>query len=156
MKRNGSFEMHEARRAVQQDTEGVLGRFLSGDFMLEDIGEATWRSGGSEFFAVRWRFTGEHVGPIPGFGHTEIGPTHNMVTVSGLTLVEDRDRDARGRNVDSALDSESVVFHRFVDWLAVFAQIGVLHLGRPMPIADINFIPPERGYARRPGYNDKT
>ena len=48
----------------------------------------------------------------------------------------------------------TIVFHRFIDWLAVFAQLGVLHLGRPMSIDDIRFVPPDRGTSRQLGYND--
>jgi hypothetical protein len=48
-----------------------------------------------------------------------------------------------------------VIFQRYIDWLAVFAQLGVLHLGRPMSISDIRFEAPHRGTSRRPGYNDE-
>jgi hypothetical protein len=57
-------------------------------------------------------------------------------------------------DIDKVLRSETIVFHRFIDWLAVFAQIGVLHLGRPMSIDDIRFVPPDRGKSRQLGYND--
>lgn len=152
------FDLPVARAAVRLDTEGVLGSFLDGSFVVDDsIGESTWLSESSEFFAVRWRFEGQHVGPIPGFGHTEIAATRNMVSVSGLTLVENT---APGKTVGDDLEhllrSGTITFHRFIDWLAVFAQIGVLHLGRPMPLGDIRFIPPDRGLSRRPGYNDET
>jgi hypothetical protein len=38
----------------------------------------------------------------------------------------------------------------------VFAQIGVLHLGRPMSLSNIRFVPPDRGDRRQPGYNDEA
>jgi hypothetical protein len=153
-----TFDIAVARAAVALDAAGVLGSFLDGRFIEhESIGDATWRSDSSEFFAVRWRFEGRHVGPIPGFGHTSIAATGNEVSVSGLTLVENLapGRDT-GDDLDALLRSGTVVFHRFIDWLAVFAQIGVLHLGRPMSISDIRFVPPDRGMSRRPGYNDTT
>jgi hypothetical protein len=79
-----------------------------------------------------------------------------MVSVSGLTLVQNTSPGTSiGDDLDSLLRSGTVVFHRFIDWLAVFAQIGVLHLGRPMSIDDIRFVPPDRGMSRQPGYNDE-
>ena len=82
--------------------------------------------------------------------------TPNARRESGLTLIENT---VPGQNVpdeiDELLKSKTLVFQRFVDWLAVFAQIGVLHLGRPMSIGDIRFVAPDRGKSRRPGYNDE-
>jgi hypothetical protein len=152
----GTFGIEVAQRAAELDVGGVLGAFLSGDFRVDrEIGEASWRSGDSEFFAVRWTFTGKHTGQIPGFGHTFIEATDNAVTVSGLTLVQNTEPAQRVDDLDTLLRGGSVVFHRFIDWLAVFAQIGVLHLGRPMSIGDIRFVPPDRGKRRVPGYNDE-
>ena len=151
------FDLAVAHAAAALDTAGVLGSFLDGGFFADSsIGESTWLSETSEFFAIRWRFEGRHIGPIPGFGHTSIAPTGNMVSVSGLTLVENTaPGTTTGDDLESLLRSGTVVFHRFIDWLAVFAQIGVLHLGRPMSISDIRFGPPNRGMSRRPGYNDQ-
>ena len=149
------FDLEVAHTAVQLDTEGVLGAFLDGKLSADrSIGGSTWRNDKSEFFAVRWRFAGRHERAIPGFGHTVIPPTHNEVTVSGLTLVENTAPGQVVDDIDKVLRSDTVVFHRFIDWLAVFAQIGVLHLGRPMSIDDIRFVPPERGTSRQFGYND--
>ena len=156
-KNEKAFDLPIARKAVQLDTVGVLGAFLDGQVKFDDsLGLSTWRSDGHEFFAVRWRFDGRHVRPIDGFGHTHIPPTQNKVSVSGLTLVENREPDRPvGDDLEMLLRSGTVVFHRFVDWLAVFAQIGVLHLGRPMSLGDIRFAPPDRGKRRQPGYNDE-
>ena len=151
------FDLNTARQAVRLDTEGVIGAFLTGGFEPDDsIGDATWRSGASEHFAVRWRFDGQHTGRIPGFGHTFIEATGNKVSVSGLTLVENRvpGQPVPG-DLEELLRSGTVVFQRYIDWLAVFAQLGVLHLGRPMSIGDIRFVPPERGTSRMAGYNDQ-
>ena len=105
---------------------------------------------------VGWRFVGQHMRPIPGFGHTEIPATQNLVTVSGMTLVENTVAGQPvGTDLEDLLRADTVAFHRFIDWLEVFAQIGVLHLGRPMPISDIDFKPPRRGTSRVAGYNDR-
>jgi hypothetical protein len=153
-----TLDLDVAYRIVQLDTEGVLNKFLDGTFRVDDtIGPSRWRSDKSEFLAVRWRFDGSHVRPIDGFGHTRIPPTQNAVSVSGLTLVENKSPDQEvDDDLDKLLRSGTVVFHRFIDWLAVFAQIGVLHLGRPMSITEINFGPPDRGTSRQPGYNDQA
>jgi hypothetical protein len=151
-----SFDLDLAHEAVRNDVHGVLGEFLKGDYEPDrSIGGASWRNDSSEFFAIRWRFEGRHTGNINGFGHTKIPPTNNQVSVSGLTLVENTEPGQEVGDLDEVLRSGTVVFHRFIDWLAVFAQIGVLHLGRPMPIDDIRFIPPDRGLSRLPGYNDE-
>jgi hypothetical protein len=151
------FDIHAARDAVQHDTDGVIGAFLDGNFDADgSLGDATWRSGSSEHFAIRWRFDGVHTGRIPGFGHTFIEATGNHVTVSGLTLVENRIPGQRvPDDLEELLNSGTLEFQRYVDWLAVFAQLGVLHLGRPMSIGDIRFVPPERGTTRIAGYNDQ-
>jgi hypothetical protein len=155
--RTRTLNLAVAHKLTQLDTEGVLNKFLDGKFEVDDtIGPSTWRSDTSEFSAVRWRFDGTHVRPLDGFGHTKIPPTRNAVSVSGLTLVENK---VPGQEVDDdlvkLLHSGTVVFHRFVDWLAVFAQIGVLHLGRPMSLEKIRFAPQEREMSRLPGYNDE-
>ncbi len=157
IRKDQPFDLPVAHAAVQLDTAGVLGSFLEGKFTAdESIGPSTWRNETSEFFAIRWRFVGKHVRPIPGFGHTQIPPTQNNVSVSGLTMVESlRPGQVVSDDLEPFLRSGTVVFHRFIDWLAVFAQIGVLHLGRPMSISDIRFVPPDRGKSRRPGYNDQ-
>jgi hypothetical protein len=150
------FDLSAARRAVELDTTGVLGEFLDGEFHGdESIGAATWRSESIEFFAVRWRFDGHHARPLYGFGHTEIPATANAVSVSGLTLVENRHPDQAMDDLDRHLRGGAIVFHRFIDWLAVFGQIGVLHLGRPMPISDVQMVAPDAGMRRGPGYNDQ-
>jgi len=152
-----TFDLSTARHAVALDADGVLGAFLTGEFKPDDsLGEAQWRTDQGEFFAVRWTFVGRHTGRIPGFGHTFIEPTDNLVSVSGLTLVQNTvpGQDAPD-DLDKLLRGGTIVFQRFIDWLAVFAQLGVLHLGRPMSIGDIRFVPPDRGMARTPGYNDQ-
>jgi hypothetical protein len=154
--RERSFDLAVAHEAVAKDVAGVLGEFLTGKFEPDrSIGESNWRSDSSEFFAIRWRFMGRHTGNINGFGHTKIRPTQNEVSVSGLTLVQNNKPGQVVGDLDEILKSGTLVFHRFIDWLAVFAQIGVLHLGRPMPLDDIRFIPPERSLSRLPGYNDE-
>ena len=151
------FDLNMAREAVQRDTDGVIGAFLTGRFDADhSLGDATWRSGSSQHFAIRWRFDGVHTGRIPGFGHTFIEATSNKVSVSGLTLVENTvPGQPVPHDLDELLRSGTLVFQRYVDWLAVFAQLGVLHLGRPMSIGDIRFGPPDRGTSRLAGYNDQ-
>lgn len=151
-----SFDLEVAIAAVQLDVAGVIGEFLEGEFNPDQtIGNATWHSGDSEFFAIRWTFDGTHTGRIPGFGHTFIEATGNKITVSGLTLVENTKPGQAVDDLDKVLRSRTVIFQRFIDWLAVFAQLGVLHLGRPMSIGDIRFVAPDRSMSRVAGYNDQ-
>ncbi|MBK5331500.1 MAG: hypothetical protein JJD93_05980 [Ilumatobacteraceae bacterium] len=155
--KGNTFDLEVAHKAVELDVAGVLGTFFDGKLVVDkSIGQAAWRSDGSEFFVIRWRFSGKHTGRIPGFGNTYIEPTQNAVSVSGLTLVENTapDEPVEG-DLDTMLRKGTVVFQRYIDWLAVFAQLGVLHLGRPMSIGDIRFEAPHRGTSRQPGYNDE-
>ena len=156
--KSSSFDLGVAQAAVQLDTAGVLGKFLDGTFSPdESIGQSQWRSETSEFFAIRWRFQGRHTGTIDGFGHTSIPATGNEVSISGLTLVENTVPGQKvPRDLEKLLHSKTVTFHRFIDWLSVFAQLGVLHLGRPMSLSKISVVPPQRGTRRRPGYNDEA
>jgi hypothetical protein len=155
-KKDRPFDLEAAQAAVQLDVAGKLGEFLTGEFVADrSLGDASWRSGNSEFFAVRWRFEGKHTGRIPGFGHTFIEATGNAISVPGLTLVENTVPGQSVDDLDKLLRGGTVVFQRFIDWLAVFAQLGVLHLGRPMSLSDIRFLPPERGTSRLAGYNDQ-
>ena len=151
------FDLSTACHAVGLDTVGVLGAFLTGEFNPDDsLGEAQWRSDQGEYFAIRWTYVGTHTGRIPGFGHTFIEPTANSVSVSGLTLVQNTKPDQEvPADLDDLLRGGTIVFQRFIDWLAVFAQLGVLHLGRPMSIGDIRFVPPDRSMGRVAGYNDQ-
>ena len=95
--------------------------------------------------------------PDPRFRpHLDRGDREHGVGVGSDTGREPGARQARLATTSTKLlRSGTVVFHRFIDWLAVFAQIGVLHLGRPMSIGDIRFVAPDRGMSRRPGYNDE-
>ena len=155
--KGNTFDLEVAHKAVELDVAGVLGKFFDGKLVVdESTGQSAWRSDGSEFFAIRWRFSGKHTGRIPGFGNTFIEPTQNAVSVSGLTLIENTtpDQPVEG-DLDTLLRKGTVAFQRYIDWLAVFAQLGVLHLGRPMSIGDIRFEAPQRGTSRLPGYNDE-
>ena len=155
--KGNTFNLEVAHDAVELDVAGVLGKFFDGKLVIDkSMGPANWRSDGSEFFAIRWRFSGKHTGRIPGFGNTFIEPTQNAISVSGLTLVENTapDQPVEG-DLDTLLRKGTVALQRYIDWLAVFAQLGVLHLGRPMSIGDIRFEAPQRGTSRLPGYNDE-
>ena len=114
-----------AHRLVELDVAGVLGKFLDGQFIVDEtIGQATWRSEGSEFFAVRWRFEGKHARQHPRLrAHTFHRADRTRISVSGLTLVENTEPgQAVDDDLDKLLRSGTVVFHRYIDWLAVFAQ----------------------------------
>ena len=152
-----TFNLQVAQRAVELDVAGVLGQFFDGELVIDtSLGEANWQSDGSEFFAIRWRFEGKHARKIPGFGHTFIEPTGNAVSVPGLTLVQNTaPGQPVGGDLDELLRKGSVVFQRFIDWLAVFAQLGVLHLGRPISLGDIRFEGAKRSMSRQAGYNDE-
>ena len=132
-----SEEAQEVARQVQDDVTARLGPFFVADgreFVgyeaVETFGDGGIVAGESDekhrFTFVRWRWHGRHLGEIPSrFGAAVVAaPTGNPVVVDGLTVVENReDRDFRAR--------------WFVDWLSVYAQLGVVVAGRPTRMAKV-------------------
>jgi hypothetical protein len=123
---------------VEVDVGDRLGRYFTasdvgdvpaGFSRSDDFGEGGIVEGGSDatsaFTFVRWRWAGYHSGAIPSrAGSDVVAATGNDVVVEGLTVVED-DRGDRYRA------------RWFVDWLSVYAQLGVVTLGRPTKVAHI-------------------
>jgi hypothetical protein len=123
---------------VRNDVTARLGRYfvadeddkVSGFEAVESFGNdgivAATSDEGNPFTFVRWRWRGRHEGEIPSrLGGADVAaPTGNPVVVDGLTVVEDRrDGDFRAR--------------WFVDWLSVYAQIGVVVPGRPIRMENV-------------------
>jgi hypothetical protein len=69
------------------------------------------------FAAVPWSVTATHVGPFVG-----LEPTNRVVVIEGVTIVTLRADD----------DQTPPEFQRYVDWSAVFGQLGVVMTGRPI------------------------
>lgn len=63
--------------------------------------------------AVEWSYRGQHVGTLAG-----IRPTDRVVTVRGVTIVEQR-------------DGKPPLFRRYVDWSEVMGALGVTATFRP-------------------------
>jgi hypothetical protein len=124
---------------VKEDVTRLLGKYIEpldeadGDgFHLEtrfgDRGVVTGSSATGEFTFVRWRWRGRHTGTVPRFDGEapEAGRrpfvmargTGNRVTVEGLTVLEDRE--------------DGIYPRRFVDWLSVYSQMGIISVGRPI------------------------
>jgi len=83
------------------------------------------------FTFVRWRWQGRHTGavgrfdgekpdedPDRPFRYVMARGTGNQVTVEGLTVLEER--------------ADGVYARRFVDWLSVYSQMGIITPGRPI------------------------
>jgi hypothetical protein len=87
-----------------------------------DDGTLQARGGDKDYHLVRWRYRGLHVPTRKAReekGRRAASPTGNSVIVEGLTIVElGPDGGAR--------------IHRFVDWLHVYAQLGMVFEGRPI------------------------
>ena len=83
------------------------------------------------FTFVRWKWVGRHLESIPSridpYDDEEdrklvARPTGNLVEVQGLTVIEER--------------SGGEKYARwFVDWLSVYAQLGIVSPGRPVGLA---------------------
>ena len=77
-----------------------------------------------DFAAVPWTWVGTHVGrlgPLPpdaSRGDFPVRvPTEQVVAVEGLSLLQ-------------RVDPDEVSMHRYVDWLSVYQQLGLLMAGR--------------------------
>ena len=123
----------EAARQVEEQVIARLGRYFTpstvgdvkeGYSTAEDFGDNGIVEGGSNsgngFTFVRWRWAGRHEAPLPArtAGPDLVQETGNPVIVEGVTAVE----------VDPQGEWRA---HWFVDWLSVYAQLGVVAQGRP-------------------------
>src|SRR5690349_1665089 len=71
----------------------------------------------ANFVAVPWSVTATHVGLF-----VDLVPTGRTVVIEGVTIVTQRADD----------DPRPPEFQRYVDWSAVFGQLGVALTGRPI------------------------
>jgi hypothetical protein len=118
--------------AEEEEEEEVAPENRTGYRTLDSFGdqgvvEAT--VGGSKFTFVRWRWNGHHRGSIPMIDdevQTFVRPTGNRVSVDGLTILEERE--------------DGVYARRFIDWLSVYAQMGLVFAGRPVGMANTQLI----------------
>ena len=98
---------------------------------------------GDEVHVVRWRWRG-YDGPAEGSDRTQRGGgrelTGNAVVVNGVSIVEQTDA--------------GLFIHRFVDWLSVYAQLGMVTEGRPVGMGRVEvrdapsptrYVPPPEG-----------
>jgi hypothetical protein len=108
---------------VREDVAGGVGRWLPPDEGVEleigVTGEATGPEG-TPFTTVQWVHRGRNQGDDDPF----IGLARNGVEleVHGVTLVEDRGAD-------------DPLFHRYVDWVGTFDQLGLAVSAR-LPVSE--------------------
>lgn len=100
------------RGYVPVESFGLQGEFRGTDFRNDKA-----------FRVFRWRWHGRHepgdADPTARAGR----PTGNNVEVNGLTIVEPGSTD------------DDFTIRRFVDWLSVYAQLGIVFEGRPIGLA---------------------
>ena len=148
--RGGDGDTPQRIEEVERDVERLLGEYITADreqgegFHLEegfgDGGHVTGAAETGQFTFVRWRWRGRHTGRVSRFdGEKPDGTrpflmargTGNAVTVEGLTILEQRD--------------DGIYARRFVDWLSVYSQMGLISPSRPIGRASTELRdPPER------------
>jgi hypothetical protein len=136
--RGGNGDTQQRLDEVKRDVEGLLGDYITPDRELESEGfqlETGFGDGGyvtgaaetGQFTFVRWRWRGRHTVEVNRFdGEKPDGTrpfvmargTGNAVTVEGLTILEQRD--------------DGIYARRFVDWLSVYSQMGLISPSRPI------------------------
>ena len=149
--RGGDGDTPQRLDEVERDVERLLGGYITADpavegegFHLEggfgDGGYVTGTAETGQFTFVRWRWRGRHTGRVNRFDGERPDDTRpflmargtgNAVTVEGLTILEQRD--------------DGIYARRFVDWLSVYSQMGLISPSRPIGRASTELRdPPKR------------
>ena len=103
---------------VRDDVALGVGRWLPalpGEELEIGVAGTVDGPSGTPFTTVQWVHRGRNEGPRDPF--IGLAPTGAEVEVHGVTLVEDRGGD-------------EPLFHRYVDWVGVFDQLGLAVSGR--------------------------
>jgi hypothetical protein len=99
---------------------------------------------------MRWRWGGVHL-PHPRRlgGRLHVQPTGNWVTVEGLTILE-----VTGGELDLEHElvtgPDHIYARRLVDWLSVYAQLGLVTEGRPVGMASAMVKPAAEFFGTEP------
>jgi len=110
----------DAAELVRLDVEEGIGSIFlpqfEDAFRVDDVldGDHFHTDAEPEVIAVPWIYEGVHTGDLQG-----LFPTGRAVTIFGVTFVDDRGAER--------------LFHRHVDWLGVFTQLG-LELNWRVPV----------------------
>lgn len=111
------MEANEATELVQRDIEVGFGDVFEparDGFRLIEAFTSDGAMTNERFTAVPWEYACRHTGEF--FG---IRPTLQDLTIHGVTIVAHPD------------EGDEAVFHRFIDWATVMAQLGIPAAWRP-------------------------
>ena len=110
-----ALEPNDLHELVDRDvSDGLVDAFqrTEGLGSLDTFGTLDEPISSGTHDVLPWQWAGRHMGSLAG-----IPPTGRDVVVRGVTIVENRDGE--------------LVYHRFVDWLGVFEQLGAMLVTRP-------------------------
>lgn len=124
-----------AQLLVLQEVEFGLGRFFGGGRATRQVSVHTERGlpmrvkreDGAQFEVVVWEHTGVHERSLAG-----IAPTGLTAVVRGVSLVALPEAFPEAALELASVNLEQVKIARSVDWLDVFAQLGVVLASRPL------------------------
>lgn len=126
-------DVERALHAVSQDlADGFAGIFDGqggvlpvGRFAEEAVGTVS-----DTVSVLAWEWPVRHVGPLQG-----TPATHRELTLRGVTVIERRSSVIdRGDTVIEREETEAdgnLLFSRYIDWLALYAELGALSIARP-------------------------
>jgi len=137
-------DVERALREVSQDlAHGFSGIFDGPDGVLP-VGRFAEEAVGTvsdTVSVVAWEWPVVHVGPIQG-----TPATNRELTLRGVTVIERRktviergDTEVEGEETDGD-GSDELLFSRYIDWLALYAELGALSIARPQ-VDDRHAIP---------------
>lgn len=110
-----SFDSAQDVLAAESPEQGAELRVPPEVFVPDACREDPAVNGARTFAAVPWVAHGVHTGELAGFG-----PTRREVVIQGITIVQSVARP-------EAPDQDDFLrFHRQVDWLGVYQQLGIV------------------------------
>jgi hypothetical protein len=115
------FSVDEALDAVSNDLNEGFGGIFEGIDRVRAVGVFAEEAVGADRVSVlAWEWPVRHVGSLQG-----TPATGRELTLRGLTVIDARDGE---------------LFSRYIDWLALYAELGALTIVRP-PVDDRSAIP---------------
>jgi len=132
------IDIEKAKRAVRRDvTRALQDQLPAGEGWSFDQAFPEWednppRNSDDSAVVVSWTWEGTNEGLL------DLAPTHRPVKVRGITVVtEGPPRPVEEQDPDE--DFSELRCHRYVDWLAVLEEAGIMVYTRPIEEFDRRF-----------------
>jgi hypothetical protein len=123
-------DVERALEAVSEDLAHGFSGIFEGSDDLRPVGRFAEEAMGTvsdTASVLAWEWPVVHVGMIQG-----TAATNRELTLRGVTVIERRETVvSRGDKVIDGDNDSELLFSRYIDWLALYAELGALAIGRP-------------------------